>query len=76
MYVFCDFSDTTHGSQANKMFCDSLSSSATSRIPVDYELTDPGYGSMISWKCITASGYTTTTVGHRLTIVAETQEDL
>ena len=75
VYMRMDFSNTTNGSTANKRFSQKFSS--TSGFQTDFEPTiTKTFGSQISFQCISLNGYNTNSVGHRLDIVVETQEDL
>jgi hypothetical protein len=76
IYAYCDFSNTTNGDVTNQRFKNKFSSSPTSQVDIEPTITDNGYGAQISWETYSLSGYNTNVVGHRFTVVAETQEDM
>jgi hypothetical protein len=75
VYMYCDFSNTTNGSVTNKRFNEKFSSSATSQIDTEPTITKT-WGVSLSWRTITLTSYDIACVGHRISVVAETQDNL
>jgi len=75
VYMYCDFSNTTNGSVTNKRFNEKFSSSATSQIDTEPTITKT-WGVSLSWRTITLTSYDIACVGHRISVVAESQDDL
>jgi hypothetical protein len=76
IYAYIDFSNITEGDITNQRFKNKFSSSPTSQVDIEPTITDNGYGAQISWETYSLAGYNTNVVGHRYTVVAETQDDL
>lgn len=75
IYAYCDFSDTTHGSTAFHRFSNKFSSSSTSQVDIEPEITGYTYGTSLAWETITLTSPSTDT-RHRFSIVLETTENL
>ena len=75
VYCLIDFSNTTNGSVSNRRFCEKFSSSLVSQVDIEPVISNPGYGISLSWRTISYS-FGTDITRHRLSIIAETREDL
>jgi len=73
--MYIDFSDTTNGDVTNKRYNNKFSSSSTSQVDTEPIITK-SWGVSLSWKTITLTSYDTLCVGHRISVVCESQDDL